>query len=91
MTKCYDGKNAKTNACGSGIQAPLVATPTPFYKVVKNFMNLHSNPFTAPPHLAVPFLRPWRSIDVQGCILGFQPQKLLAKSKRFFANLENVF
>ena len=22
MTKCYDGKNAKTNACGSGIQAP---------------------------------------------------------------------
>ena len=50
MTKCYDGKNAKTNACGSGIQAPLVATPTPFHNVVKNFMNLHSNPFTAPRH-----------------------------------------
>ena len=43
MTKCYDGKNAKTNACGSGIQAPLVATPTPFHNVVKNFTN--SNTF----------------------------------------------
>ena len=40
--------------------------------------------------LAVLILRPWRSKDVPGWILGFRPWTFLAKSESFPSNLKNV-